>query len=373
MPIATEIRDSFDGLHEGWEALYAAASQSFCQSPVYCRLAGERALRRGARLRIVCAFVRGELVGLWPLAAEARGALKPLGCGSGEEYQAPLAAPGDAGAILTALLTAAFSIKADSLHFFHVESGSALDKALMSASFVGRPHRIGSLPALRAGLSRYDNWEAFAATRSTSHWANLRRKRRKLEAAGAAEFGWARGPEEADALIGWIAARKRKWAEANAVFTDWVREEDIWDYFKALARRIDLADYPLVSYVKLDGRPICGQINLVGSSVFEYFITAYDEDYGHLSPGELGIDHTMRWAFERKLDYDFRILFYAYKERWSDRQADMISREFLLTRRGEATARATRLFDMARGKLRRALWRGRRWAGGATASAPSSR
>ena len=342
-------------IEAAWGAIYqGSAEQSFCQSPLYAKLAAEFAVRAGAEVKILTVYDGAELVAVWPLGVYRQGfvlVLKPLSCGSDEEYSRPLLRYPERADVCAEIYRAIISLPVDIIKVYNLIQGSPFDVAL--------PQSGSSLPAYHVTLRHHAKWQDFVATKTTSHWATLRRKYRKLQAEGETEIGWCQSVEDADAVLAWLFAIKQQWAAERGLVTPWLSDGVALAFFRQLARQVDLMTYPLISFVKCNSVPVAAQVNLISDSAFEFFITGYDPAYGHCSPGELLIEWSVKWAFDNGKDFDFRILESAYKKRWSDRVVHNVSREIQLTLAGKAYSKGAH--SLRRG--RRIYSRGTQMAG----------
>jgi CelD/BcsL family acetyltransferase involved in cellulose biosynthesis len=126
--------NAFAALRNEWNNLEAAAaSHSFCLSYAWCETAAGFAFAKGAGVVVVTARDGVDLCALWPLAIYREGLLRvarPLGCGSNDEYGAPLLHARTGGKtlrdVLSELLQAAMHVRADILEARFLRADSAL-------------------------------------------------------------------------------------------------------------------------------------------------------------------------------------------------------------------------------------------------------
>jgi CelD/BcsL family acetyltransferase involved in cellulose biosynthesis len=342
-----EIREcadlnAFVALRNEWNILEAAAaSHSFCLSYAYCETAAAFAFAKGARVVVVMARDEFELCALWPLAIDREGLLRvarPLGCRSHEEYGAPLLHARAGSRALPALLQAAMHVRGDILEVRFLRADSALPEAItpLRQSWLRpfAPQRLRELAGYSVTLTEYERWEEYSATLSKSLRTELRSHLRHLAAKGRPEFGWCRTVEDAEAVLTWLFATKRRWAVSRGINTQYLMDDQARDFFIALARQIDLAVDPFVIYLKLDGRPVAASVNLVGADSFEGFVMTYDESLSDCSPGLLLQEYCMKWAHANGRDFDFRPFYAAYKLRWAARVSRLETHTFFLSARG---------------------------------------
>jgi CelD/BcsL family acetyltransferase involved in cellulose biosynthesis len=89
--------DELSALRSEWESLLAECPDySQCQTPVFVCLAIEHALNQNTEIHVISTRSVTGLVGLWALALRREGwfeVLRPVSCGSYEDYCLPLVAP----------------------------------------------------------------------------------------------------------------------------------------------------------------------------------------------------------------------------------------------------------------------------------------
>ena len=340
-----------------WNSVVPRATHySFAHTPAYLALAILHELDHGREVQVAEARIGDKLVGFWPFSLH-RGffrEMRPVSCGSSEEYSSPLVDAGVRDEATRALLDVALKIDCDICRIQATPLNTALAAALATPGVAALKSRSGTIDGYIATLRRFPDWEAYADQASTSHLSGLRRKMRRLQDVGEVELGWCRSVDDARAVLEWAWKTKRAWAKARRLSTPWLQDDRVRDFFGDLAGRVDLDETPLVSFVKLDGKPIAAQINLIGDQTFEFFVTAYDDAYGRFSPGELLIEHSFRWAIDHKLDFDFRFLFADYKVRLSDRINTYTTQEFYLSSLAKTFGPLSRRVAWAARKARRA-------------------
>jgi CelD/BcsL family acetyltransferase involved in cellulose biosynthesis len=332
-----------DALRKDWDALAKKCpGSSQAQGPVYGGLAIERALRQGAKVKLIAARNASGLVGLWPLALWREGifrVLRPVSCGSDDEYSLPLAAPEVEEEVLQAILAAAMTIPCDKIWFVNVKTGSALACLLERPAYAALQKRRFTHVIYEVDLARFATWEDYLAERSKRHQKNRARLKRRLAEQGKVELNWCRTPEDAEVVLNWVFDAKARWARQRRIDAPWLENRRVRDFWIELSKRVDLADLPLVAYLKLDGRPIAGLLNLVGEISLEFYITAYDETFWQYSPGEQLIEFLLQWCLENRKNADFRRAATDYKERVADRQTLFSSYAFDLSPKARLLSR----------------------------------
>lgn len=335
--------NAFRALRREWDELVARAHDySFCLTYSYCEIAASVLFTAGGVVEVIRLYDERGLCALWPVAIHRKGLLrvaKALSCGADEEYGGPLVRDESGADVFSQLVQATAKLHADVLQVRFVTKGGVLHQALETRPqswflpFVPNGLR-DDVPGFTIGLREYPRWEDFAATRSTSALAELRRHSKRLSAKGRMELGWCKTVEDADTVITWLFANKRRWAMARQLHTKYLMSDQVRDFFTQLARQIDLSTIPLVTFLKVDGEPVAASLNLVGSRWFEGFITTYDESFGACSPGSVMHEFCMKWAHANGRDFDLRPVYSGYKVRWADCQTIRSTPTIFLSVRG---------------------------------------
>jgi CelD/BcsL family acetyltransferase involved in cellulose biosynthesis len=362
--------DAFRTLRREWDQLIAAAhTYSFCITYSYCELAASRLLAAGGIVNVIRVYDERGLCALWPVAIQRKGLFRvarALSCGADEEYGGPLVRDETNLEVMALLMRATAEIRADVLRIRFVVRESALYQALNSRPqswflpIVPKGLR-DDVPGYLINLRQYPRWDDFAATRSKSLFSDSRRNLKRLNAKGQTEFGWCKTAEDAETILTWLFATKRRWAESRQFDTKYLMGDEVRDFFIDLARRTDLLTTPLVTFLRVDGVPVAGSINLVGQAYFEGFITTYDDAFSACTPGNLMHEYCMKWAYENGRDFDLRPVFTPYKARWANRETSHSTISIFLTIRGRLAEFALLAGYWARvkGRLRESLARRR--------------
>jgi CelD/BcsL family acetyltransferase involved in cellulose biosynthesis len=253
---------------------------------------------------------------------------RPLSCGSGEEYGEPLLHGLAGTAIVAEVLHAAMQVRADILEIRFAKSDSVRHKAIEPLP------QSCLLPFVPKRLREFPRWEDFAATLSKSLRAELRCHLRRLSAMWRTELGWCKTVDDAEATLTWLFANKRRRALSRGWHTKYLMDDQVRDFFFALARRTDLMTTPLVTLVKLDGMPVAASVNLVGRHSFEGFIMTYEEAFGACSPGSLLQEFCVRWSHANERNFDFRPFNAPYKVRRANRETFHSTQTVFLSARG---------------------------------------
>ena len=320
---------------------------------------------RGYELNCLTMRSGRRLVAVWPLVISCDRGLRtvhPLGF-EGDEYCAPLVEPGDEAESRTSLLWRTAACSADLVVLPHVRADTPLAGILKA----GRHWSVSyDGPAPYVARADYPDWSTFHATISPQLRSQIRRRRRKLAKKGKVVLERENAAGCA-ALIDWILDHKKRWLVRTDSTNDWMHRADSRDFLAALATREDATGGVALFALKVDGVPIAAYLVSVDRHHVEYYFSSYDTEWNHYSPGVILIEYLLQWAFERGLDFDFRIGDQAYKYKWAERSCDTASWYVATGKRGILTVahrRAALFISQARQKLAlgRFLssgWRGR--------------
>jgi CelD/BcsL family acetyltransferase involved in cellulose biosynthesis len=301
----------------------------------YCALAAANSLASGAKIYVIKIYDDDGLALLWPLFVQRKGFVRiayDLRCGSGADRGGPLVRHAAPAAVLGTAVSAIQQTKADIFVLDWVDEDTDLYKVIANWA---QPWIIRRAPkrllAARGseGARRYEikfdgfpTWEDFIATRSRSVRTGHDRRLRQLRAEQkTVEFGWCTTAEEAEHVLNWVFANKRGWAEARGIQSGTLIARDVEDLYIALARRTDLRTTPLVTFIKVDGKPIAASLNAVGAKLIEGLVMTYDQAFRRYSPGILLIHYQAKWAYETGREFDLLRHDADYKTQWANHTA----------------------------------------------------
>ena len=315
------------------------------------------AQRRGRQLAIVAGRVDGRLVAVWPLVTRRTYGIRlvcPLDSET-TEYCAPLVETTREHARWTAELWRAAAALGDVVLLPHLDLASDLTSTVGMSS--GARHLGHPVRAPIVYRRDHESWPSYLATISASHRSGLRRKRRRLGRLGKVTFSRA-SPAVASAMIGWLLDNKRAWMARRGLTNEWLGRDDYRDFLHGLVSN----EGPMGSFslfvLRVGDTPVAAQLNSIDPTRVEFFIGAHDARFSACSPGEIVTEECLQWAFERDLDYDFRIGDEAYKFAWARRWRETASWHIATTRRGMPFIGALHAREQAR-RLRFRLGLGR--------------
>ena len=200
----------------------------------------------------------------------------------------------------------------------HLEQNSATVQLLPEAA---HGHGMTTLTRTEAGspiVSIQEDWNSYLNSRSTHLRSELRRKRRQLEAAGRIEFvtsteqsGWELTMEAV------LRTERNSWkAAAGSSLTS---EAATGYFYDTLARRCAKRGWLRIYLLLLDGVPIAYIYGVVFGKVYYALKTSHDATFASYSPGTVLFEHTLRDAFDQKLE---AFEFLGYESQWKNEMAN---------------------------------------------------
>jgi CelD/BcsL family acetyltransferase involved in cellulose biosynthesis len=88
--------------------------------------------------------------------------------------------------------------------------------------------------------------------------------------------------------------------------------------------------------LKLNDKTISAVLCRISKLRLECVIAAFDPAYGKYGPGQLLLEDILKWAFERRLDCDFRFGNEPYKQSWAPSTSEALTYQFVNSLRGAA-------------------------------------
>jgi CelD/BcsL family acetyltransferase involved in cellulose biosynthesis len=187
----------------------------------------------------------------------------------------------------------------------HLQTDSAL---LTELSSVAARNRLGTFQrrAWTSPMVRFEGgWETYLGSRSGHLRSELRRKNRRIEAAGTVACVTACTPAEAErALDDVLAIERRSWKQPLGSSLAFRPTEE--RFLRKLARRCAESGWLRLYFLHLDSRPVAYLYGFVFGNEYYAFATSFDESYRELSPGTVLFERVLRDSCERGLQvFDF--------------------------------------------------------------------
>ncbi|MGH9367535.1 MAG: GNAT family N-acetyltransferase [Thermoanaerobaculia bacterium] len=260
----------------------------------------------------------GRLVGLAPLLEDEEGRFSCAGSivlpADGDfAIRGDLLSAGDGAANLDTVFRYLRATRGSvRLTLMHLEEESPLLRGLPE---VASRHRLRTFrrEAWTSPRVRFHgDWEAYLRSRSSHLRTELRRKSRKLEAAGAAACVAATTPEQVERALDDMMAVDRHSYKQSAGSSLSFRPVEA-GFLRALACRCAGAGWTRLYFLYLDSKPVAYVYGFAFRNEYYAFHTGFDEAYRALSPGTVLFGRVLRDCCERGMDaFDFL----GGQERW---------------------------------------------------------
>lgn len=289
-----------DSIYDDWDALAVEASRPFC-APGWMLAWWRNAAPDGGRIRVVTVRDGGRLVGIAPLwAAKGRGRRSAYEALTGRLSPpvGPIAAPGREREVAEALaeaLTGALSRPSTLRLADRVGPDSMVDR-LLDAWPTGRPwvHMTPRLPVPIVSLEGMD-YDSWMASKSSKFRQESRRRRRRLEDAGAC-FKLARMGDldrSLDAFIELHAARWQGRGGSNALIPG------LRGMLSDAARELVPAERLRIFTIEAHGKAIAASVLVAAGEQVSGWGSGFDESWGRYAPSVLLMLHSLADAAER--------------------------------------------------------------------------
>ncbi len=317
-------------LRAQWASLAASRlDTSASQGPAYVEAALSHGLCVG-ELRILSAYQGAELVAVWPLyMSQSKGlrSLRHVGCGSREEYAAPLLAPHLPAEPLLAALWKVAATGVDLVEIYNLDPESDCHRFFASVPAQARSVSTEICPLILTGKAPWATW---LSGKPRKFRDNLKARRKRLGSRGEIEFARVSSAKALDHAR-WCIETKRLWLDTHSIRDSWLRHDAAISFYGSLIDQgVGVEGFALA----LNGKPIAGCLCLINARSNEFWLTVYDSAFADCSPGNLLIEDVAAWCGERGLDFDFRFPMLPYKEHWADGERPVHTLILALTPKG---------------------------------------
>jgi len=324
----------FQSLRQPWNALWESLEHpSLFSSFDWCWNAwthvGER---RGYRLRIVCGWLDGRLVLIWPMIEDS-GVLRMLTSDT-LEYRDLLVAGSEHASrwVEEAWSHLRATTRAGTFVFQNLRRPNALG-ATLAQMRNAKPIGGGWSPVVR--LDRFADWDAYASTLTRSLVSDQRRqwKRVRLAMPGMS-FRLIGSADAIGPVMDWIALHKAAWGEERGK-RGWFNADDTLVLLKSVAKSA-LDEGRLVLATLSDGNAtISAGWGFVCGGEFLFYAFAYDKAYATYSPSRLFVESLLQHCFRNGIrTFDFMPGDVRYKRVWATDYVRVESYLGALNRRG---------------------------------------
>jgi CelD/BcsL family acetyltransferase involved in cellulose biosynthesis len=328
----------FLSLETYWCDLYERSREyDVTQSFAWCRCSWQIAAKpQGRRLHCLVTWQGDRVVLIWPFVTHRWG-LRTVGYPLGpetSEYSSVLveAGPEADRRVLSAWSTLRKTLRTDKILLPRVKSGSALHRAIVESKIAARS--VWVRPILYISWDGYQDWDSYYRFLKPKFRAELRRHRRRLSEQGNLTFETIDDSARFPVIVDWIFSHKTDWLARTKHKSVW-NETEVYRNF-LVATQAQMPGQIQSFILKLNDETISAVLCRISKLRLECVIATFDPAYGKYGPGQLLLEDILKWAFERRLDCDFRFGNEPYKQSWAPSTSEALTYQFVNSLRGAA-------------------------------------
>jgi CelD/BcsL family acetyltransferase involved in cellulose biosynthesis len=282
---STQLSLSFEWIWCAWEIMVEPSGGRLCVIVVW----------KGERPALIWPLVIRKHKGLWT-------AIQPLG--APEDYADILVDPADGGEDLVRMAWSKLATidGADLLLLCHVRRDSLLSRSIPPSHC----KVIESQPAPSVTPAAFCDWETYWMSLDRNFRRNVDRRHRRLEETGVLRFEVVTARERLQETVQWLLAYKRDWLARKGLTGSSLTMPGYDAFLQHATGGIVTFGHLIGFAITLDDSIVAVQLATVCGSAMSSLHIAYDAAYSKFSPGHILHKYSLRWAFDRQLDCDFR-------------------------------------------------------------------
>lgn len=201
---------------------------------------------------------------------------------------------------------------ADLIHLPFVRDSSPLHRVVAGSGL-----HLYSLAAPFVSWQGVSDWDGFMRTRSADQRRDLRRKHRRLEEAGKLAFEEVTDPEAAKPVIDWMLLHKARWLDyTGKEDATWVRNERFRQFLYELMGSFGPAGRCILFTLRQNDQIIAADLSSIDHIRVGWYMGTFDQALRRYSPGNVLKEYTLKWAFDRGLQFDMRLGAGEHKQFW---------------------------------------------------------
>jgi CelD/BcsL family acetyltransferase involved in cellulose biosynthesis len=171
----------------------------------------------------------------------------------------------------------------------------------------------------------YQEWESYYQSLARDFRHSLRRTRRRLAQRGNLSFEAVTNHEQFQPIIDWLFSHKTEWIVKTKQRSPWQNAELYKKFIIEVMTGREGGGNITLFVLKVDGQITSAALIRISKFSAEGFIAAFDRSYSKYGVGQLLYEDILKWAFEQRLDFDFRIGDQAFKKRWTNHESKVIT------------------------------------------------
>ena len=235
------------------------------------------------------------------------------------------------------------SLPSDKITLPFVKAGSPLHRAIVASEVAALSEEVWSTPYLC--WHGHQDWNSYYRSLKPDFRAELSRTRRRLSEQGNLTFELVTDSTRVPAVLDWLFRHKTDLLARTNQQSIW-RETDVYRNFLIAVTRTEMFEQIRLFNLRLNDQIVSAVLCRISKYRVELVIAAFDPTFSKYGPGHLLFEGVLKWAFERRLDCDFRLGREAYKKLWTNSTSEAITYRFVNSLRGAAFVSAKRFLRL---------------------------
>lgn len=325
-------------LKEEWDALYEKSDKPYFTDSYIWNLCCWRMISEPRKDFLYCLIIRcqDEIVLIWPLVIRKKDYFwriaHPLSFIS-TEYSNVLVdtAQDQVKLVVLAVQSLIKDCACDLIQLTFTKADSLLFRVL------GKSECNNKAPYI--DWHRYPDWNAYYTQLDTKLRHNLSRRAKRLSELGDVSFKMLTGKDKEDNYrqeIKWLIEAKEEWAKAKYLKTPF--PENYFEFFNLLFNYTEKEGRMQLCVLKLNNKTIGANLMRIDRVRIEFIVAAFDPEFSKFSPLQLIAEYCVKWAFEQRLNVDYRLGDGDHKRDWVEQSCDIFSYQICRTVLGRTYA-----------------------------------
>jgi CelD/BcsL family acetyltransferase involved in cellulose biosynthesis len=343
LEIVTDVQQLFS-LKPHWDNLcHRSIDYNFSQSFQWCLASWNiMILPRQRRLYCLVGWLDNRMVLMWPFVKVRHGLwsmLRPLASDT-TVYSDVLVENNPKSDLWVALAWQKLRItcNSDIISLPFVRIGSRLYRLLSQE----RP--LSAWVNSTSGVNWDENqeWESYYRSLKRDFRYSLRSRRHRLTERGKLSFEAVTNHEQFPPILDWLFTHKTEWINRTRQRNPWQDVELYKKFLITVSAEGDDFGNIMLFVLKVDAQIIGAVLARISKFTVEAFIAAFDRAYRQYGPGQLLCEDILKWALERRLEFDFRMGDEVYKRKWTNQESKVITYRFINSTWGAVFSLASR-------------------------------
>ena len=339
----------FLSLKRCWDDLYERSIEyDLTQSFEWCRCSWQIVAKpQGHRLHCLITWQGDRPVLIWPIVTHRRvlrTVAYPLSPET-SEYSGVLVEAGPEAHQRIRVAWTMLCRNFDKINLPFVKKGSPLHRVIV-AKKIAPCSVLETCSTPHVSWNGYQDWEDYYRSLKANFRHSLSRTRRRLIEHGNLTFELVQDRDRFPVILDWIFRHKTEWFARTNITSVW-RDAEIYKNFLLAVAQTKGIEQMKVFTLQVNDKIISAVVSRMSKLRLENVITVFDPAYRKYGPGQLLHEDILRWAFERRLDCDFRLGNQPYKRSWANSESEAITYQFVNSLRGAAFTTAGAAYTAA--------------------------